>query len=96
MNIIKNLELYGESKISLLTDTSGTDVNITLDNLTFSGRKISRVYSNDVNNDIVITDINSHLLFHLLNQIITTNISPNMITITTNYDEIGNYTENCL
>jgi hypothetical protein len=81
------LDLYGRDFISLLTSVSATTVNITLDNLTFSGRKVPPTYANDINKDITIprglriSDVNSQLLFHLPNEAITNNTSPNMITI---------------
>jgi hypothetical protein len=83
----KNLNLYGSDFISLFTSVTATNINITLDNLTFSGRKIPPVYLNDVNKDITISrglrisDVNSQLLFHLPNETITNNTSPSMITI---------------
>jgi hypothetical protein len=83
----RELDLYGRDFISLLTCITATSVNITLDKLTFTGRKAPPVYVNDVNKDIRIptglriSDVNSQLLFHLPNQAITNNISPNMITI---------------
>jgi hypothetical protein len=83
----KNLNLYGRDFISLFTNVSATNVSITLDNLTFTGRKAFPTYVNDINKDITISrglrisNINSNLLFHLPNDTIVNNTSPNMITI---------------
>jgi hypothetical protein len=83
----RELDLYGRDFITLRTSVSATSVSLTLDNLTFSGRKIPPVYVNDINKDITIpkglriSDVNSQLLFHLPNPTITNNISPSMITI---------------
>jgi hypothetical protein len=83
----KNLYLYGRDYISLLTNVSATNVSITLDKLTFTGRKVFPTYVNDINKDITIprglriSDVHSNLLFHHPNEIITNNKSPNTITI---------------
>jgi hypothetical protein len=69
----RELDLCGRDFISLHTSVSATTIIITLDNLTFSGRKAPLVYVNDVNKDITIprglriSNINSNLLFHLPN-----------------------------
>jgi hypothetical protein len=95
----KDLNLYGRDFISLRTSVSATSVNITLDNLTFTGRNIPQVYVNDVNKDITIprglriSDVNSQLLFHLPNQTITNYASPNMITIPYGTEILGTFND---